>query len=291
MKRVVLFVLTNLAVMVTLSVAVHLLGLNNWLGANGIDYGALLAMCAVFGFGGALISLLMSKPMAKWSVGARVITGQEGSTEQWLVSEVARLAERAGISTPEVAVYRGSPNAFATGAFRNSALVAVSTGLLESMSRDEVRAVLAHEVAHVANGDMQTMGLLQGVMNTFVMFAARIVGTVVDKAVFKSENGRSAGYWLVVLALELLFGVLAAVVVMTFSRHREYRADWMAAELMGTARPMQAALRSLGRGASGGLPQAVAAFGIRGKAGGWTSLLSSHPSIDSRIEALQAFGR
>lgn len=290
MKRVGLFILTNLAVMVTLSVAVHLLGLNQWLTANGIDYGALLLMCAVFGFGGAFISLLLSKPVAKWSVGARVISGREGAIEQWLVTEVAQLAAQARITPPEVAVYPGSPNAFATGAFRNSALVAVSSGLLQSMSRDEVRAVLAHEIAHVANGDMQTMGLLQGVMNTFVMFAARVVGTVVDKVVFKSEDGRSVGYFMVVVVLEVLFGILAAMVVMAFSRHREYRADWMAAQLLGSARPMQAALRTLARGSSA-LPQAVAAFGIQGKASRWASLLGSHPSIEDRVKALEAFGR
>jgi heat shock protein HtpX len=290
MKRVLLFVATNLAVMVVLSIAVHLLGLNRWLDANGINYGALLLMCAIFGFGGAFISLLLSKPMAKWGVRAKTITGAEGPTERWLVDEVSRLAAQAGLRAPEVAYYEGAPNAFATGAFRNSALVAVSSGLLHAMPRDQVRAVLAHEVAHIANGDMQTMGLLQGVMNTFVMFAARVVGTIVDKAVFKSEEARGPGFFLTVIVLELLFGILAALVVMAFSRHREYRADWAAAELLGTARPMQAALNTLRLASRSDLPKTVAAFGISG-APGLLRLLSSHPPLQARLEALQAFGR
>lgn len=292
MKRVFLFILTNLAVMLVLSVAVHLLGLNQWMAASGIRHGQLLLMCGIFGFGGAFVSLLLSKPLAKMSVGARTLTGQEGPTERWLVATVAELAERAGIATPEVALYEGAPNAFATGAFRNSALVAVSTGLLQSMNQREVTAVLAHEVAHVANGDMQTMGLLQGVMNTFVMFAARVVGTVVDKAVLRNNDDRPGiGYMVSVMVLELVFGLLASLVVMAFSRHREYRADWMAAELLGSARPMQAALAALAQQSGHGadLPKQVAAFGITD--GGLSQLLRTHPSLGDRIEALNQFGR
>lgn len=289
MKRVFLFILTNLAVMAVLSVAVHLLGLNRWMGAHGINYSQLLIMCGLFGFGGAGISLLLSKPMAKWSTGARTLSGNEGGVEAWLVATVDELARKAGIATPEVAIYDGAPNAFATGAFRNSALVAVSTGLMQSMDRSQVRAVLAHEVAHVANGDMQTMGLLQGVMNTFVMFVARVVGTVVDKAVLRNTDERSGiGYMVTVFVLEMVFGLLASLVVMAFSRHREYRADWMAAQLLGSAAPMQSALHVLGRmSGEPDLPKQVAAFGITG--GGLASLLRSHPPISKRIAALAAF--
>lgn len=290
MKRVSLLILTNLAVLVTLSVAVHLLGLNTWLTASGIDMPRLLGFCAIFGFGGAAISLLISKPMAKWATGAQVVTGQENASTAWLVATVEELAYRAGIRPPEVAVYEGAPNAFATGAFKNSALVAVSTGLLDYMSKDQVRAVLAHEVAHISNGDMVSLSLLQGVVNTFVMAAARVVGNLVDRTIFRNEeDAPGLGYALTVVVLELVFGILASVVVMAFSRHREYRADWGAAELLGTARPMQDALRVLA-GASSDLPKSVAAFGIASK-GSIATWLSSHPSIESRLDALDQFGR
>jgi heat shock protein HtpX len=291
MKRIFLFLLTNLAVMLVLSVSASVLGLNQYLTASGLDMQALLVFCALFGFGGAGISLLISKPMAKWTTGARVIDGNEGNTERWLVHTVRELADKAGITCPEVAVFEGEPNAFATGAFRNSALVAVSTGLLSSMRQDEVRAVLAHEVAHIANGDMQTMTLLQGVINTFVMFAARVIGYAVDKAIFRTENNeRGAGYAITVFVLDLVLGLLASIIVMAFSRHREYRADWDAAKLLGSAAPMQSALARLDAAGDSALPKQVAAFGISGS-GGLLSLFRSHPPIADRIAALDRFSR
>ncbi len=286
MKRVLLFLATNIAVMVVLSIVISILGLDAWLTAEGINYQMLLVMCGVFGFGGAFISLLMSKPIAKWSTGARVIDGSEGSTEYWLVSTVKKLAERAQIGMPEVAVYEGAPNAFATGAFRNSSLVAVSTGLLESMSREEVEAVLGHEVAHVANGDMVTLTLIQGVVNTFVMFAARVVGYFVDKAVFKTERGVGPGFYITVIVAQIVFGLLASVIVAWFSRQREFRADAGAADLMGNPRPMMSALARLGGLEPGELPKAMAASGISGKAG-IMALFSTHPPVEERIAALQ----
>ena len=287
MKRILLFLATNLAVMVLLSVVVNVLGLNTWLSAEGINYTTLMVMCAVFGFGGAFISLLMSKPIAKWSTGARVIDGSEGTTEYWLVDTVKRLAERAGIGMPEVAMYEGEPNAFATGAFRNSSLVAVSTGLLQAMSREEVEAVLGHEVAHVANGDMVTLTLVQGVVNTFVMFFARIVGYFVDKVIFKTERGVGMGFYITVFVAEIIFGVLASIIVAWFSRQREFRADAGAADLMGSPRPMMSALARLGGLQPGELPKAMAASGIGGKPG-FMALFSTHPPMEERIAALQA---
>ncbi|MGE0873424.1 MAG: protease HtpX [Burkholderiales bacterium] len=286
MKRVLLFLATNIAVMVVLSIVISILGLDAWLTAEGINYQMLLVMCGVFGFGGAFISLLMSKPIAKWSTGARVIDGSEGSTEYWLVNTVKKLADRAQIGMPEVAVYEGAPNAFATGAFRNSSLVAVSTGLLESMSREEVEAVLGHEVAHVANGDMVTLTLIQGVVNTFVMFAARVVGYFVDKAVFKTERGVGPGFYITVIVAQIVFGLLASVIVAWFSRQREFRADAGAADLMGNPRPMMSALARLGGLEPGELPKAMAASGISGKAG-IMALFSTHPPVEERIAALQ----
>jgi heat shock protein HtpX len=285
MKRVLLFLATNLAVMILLSIVVNVLGLNRWMSANGINYTGLMLMCAVFGFGGAFISLLISKPVAKWSTGARVIDGSEGSTEYWLVSTVKNLAEKARIGMPEVAVYEGDPNAFATGAFKNSALVAVSTGLLQSMSREEVEAVLGHEVGHVANGDMVTLTLIQGVVNTFVMFFARIVGYFVDKVVFKTERGVGPGFYITVFVAELIFGVIASIIVAWFSRQREFRADAASANLMGSPRPMMSALARLGGLQPGELPKQMAAFGITGSIG---KLFSTHPPVEERIAALQA---
>lgn len=291
MKRIFLLVVTNLAVMLVLSIAVNLLGLNRFISSAGLNLSSLLVFCAIFGFAGSFISLLISKQAAKWSTGAQVINGTEGGTERWLVNTVQELSEKAGIRCPEVAVYEGAPNAFATGAFRNSALVAVSTGLLSSMRQDEVRAVLAHEVAHVANGDMQTMTLLQGVMNTFVMFIARVVGFAVDKALQRNsdEEGPGIGYTVTVLVLDLVLGVLASIIVMAFSRHREYRADWYAAELMGSAAPMQAALARLETAGDAELPKQVAAFGIAGGSR-LLALFSSHPPLQERIMALEKFG-
>lgn len=294
MKRIVLFLLTNVMVMLMLSVVTHLLGLNSWLEPAGINHSMLLAFCAIFGFGGAFISLLLSKTVAKWSTGARVIDGTEGSVERWLVAEVSDLAAKAGIKMPEVAVYDSQEvNAFATGASKDSALVAVSSGLICALRPEEVRAVLAHEVAHASSSDMTTMALLQGVVNTFVMFIARVVGTAVDKVLLKNEEGQGWGYFLSVIVLELVFGLLASMVVMRFSRHREYRADWRAAELLGSAKPMQDALNSLAQASSGSvamLPKSLAAFGIRSRSSSWFSLLSSHPEISDRVSALNKFG-
>ena len=290
MKRVALFVLTNLAVMIVLSIVVKLFGIDRALAQDGFNFGALLAFSAVFGFGGAIISLLISKPVAKWSTGAQVVDGSEGETPRWLFETVRRLAQRAGIGIPEVAIYEGAPNAFATGAFKNSALVAVSTGLLQSMSQEEVEAVLAHEVAHVANGDMVTLTLIQGVLNTFVIFLARIVGTIVDRTVFRSERGTGPGYYITVLVLEIVFAVLASIIVAWFSRQREFRADRGSADYLGSSQPMQRALGRLGGVDPGALPEAMRAFGITDRPG-WMALFSSHPPIEQRIAALQALER
>jgi heat shock protein HtpX len=284
MKRILLFVATNLAVMLVLSIVVSVLGLDQWLNQNGINYGQLLVMSAIFGFGGSIISLLMSKMIAKWSTGAHVIDGSEGSTEYWLVQTVKKLADGAGIGMPEVAVYDGPPNAFATGAFKNDALVAVSTGLMQSMSREEVEAVLGHEVAHVSNGDMVTLTLVQGVLNTFVFFLSRVVGMLVDKVVFRTERGVGPGFYITVIVAQIVFGILASLIVAWFSRYREFRADAGSARLLGSPQPMVAALRRLGGLESGGLPDQVKAFGIGGPIG---SLFATHPPIEARIAALQ----
>jgi heat shock protein HtpX len=289
MKRVILFLVTNLAVLLVLSVAAHLLGVNRFLTANGLNLGTLLAFAALMGFGGAFISLAMSKVMAKWSTGAQVITQPRTQTEAWLMDVVRRQAQIAGIPMPEVAIYEGAPNAFATGPSRSNALVAVSTGLLESMTPKEVEAVLAHEVAHVANGDMVTLTLIQGVVNTFVFFLARVVGYFVDSLLKRSDDdhGPGLGYMLTVMVCEVLFGVLASMVVMYFSRQREFRADAGAARILGTPAPMVAALRRLGGLEPGPLPSNMAASGISARPG-WMALFSSHPSIEERIAALQA---
>jgi heat shock protein HtpX len=288
MKRIVLFVITNLAVMLVLGLVVNLFGLNQFLTANGLSLPGLLAFSAVMGFGGALISLLMSKPMAKWSTRAQVINDSPDPTHQWIVTTVQRFADKAGIAMPEVAIYQGEPNAFATGAFKNSALVAVSTGLLQSMNREEVEAVIGHEVAHVANGDMVTMTLIQGVMNTFVVFISRVAGYVVDRVVLRNNRDHPGiGYYATTVILDLVLGVLAAIVVAWFSRQREFRADRGAAEMMGNARPMQHALARLGGLPPGELPQTVKAMGITGMPSGLKKLFSSHPPIEERIAALQ----
>jgi len=288
MKRIVLFLLTNLAVMLVISIVVQVLGLNQWLAGSGLNLGMLLTFAAVVGFGGAFISLLISKTMAKWSTRAHVIETPASADEQWLVATVRRLAEKAGIGMPEVAIYEGAPNAFATGAFRDSSLVAVSTGLLESMSREEVEAVLGHEVAHVANGDMVTLTLIQGVVNTFVVFLARVVGYAVDKAVFKTERGTGPGYFVTVIVCEILFGILASLIVAWFSRQREFRADAGSASLVGSPRPMVAALRRLGGLEPGRLPQSFQAHGIAEGQNKFLALFASHPPIAERIAALEA---
>ena len=289
MKRVILFLVTNLAIMVVLGITASLLGVNKYLTANGLNLGALLVFAGLMGFGGAFISLFLSKPIAKWSTGARVIEQPSNSTELWLMNTVGAQAQKAGISMPEVAIYEGEPNAFATGATKNSSLVAVSTGLLTSMTREEVEAVLAHEVAHIANGDMVTLTLIQGVVNTFVTFLARVVGYAVDQFLRRNDeesSGPGIGYTVTVIVCDILFGILASIIVMYFSRQREYRADRGAAQILGTPRPMIAALQRLGGLSAGELPKSMAASGIAG--GGLASLFSSHPPIESRIAALQA---
>jgi heat shock protein HtpX len=288
MKRIGLFLVTNLAVMLVLSVTLRVLGVDKFMTANGLNLGMLLGFSLVVGFGGAFISLAMSKMMAKWSTGATVINGTENTDAAWLIATVHKLSERAGISMPEVAVYEGEPNAFATGAFKNSALVAVSTGLLQSMTREEVEAVLAHEVAHVANGDMVTLTLIQGVVNTFVVFLARVVGYFVDKVILKNDReGTGIGYFVTVIACEIVFGIAASIVVAWFSRQREFRADAGSAQYVGNKQPMINALARLGGLTPGELPKAMAMAGINDKPG-FMSLFSSHPPIEERIAALQA---
>ena len=286
MKRIVLFVATNIAVMIVLAIVLKVFGLDQAVGA-GAGYGGLLVMSAVVGFTGAIISLLISKWMAKRSTGAHVIEQPANEIETWLVDTVRRLADKAGIGMPEVAIYEGDANAFATGAFRNSALVAVSTGLLQSMNKEEVEAVLAHEIAHVANGDMVTMTLVQGVVNTFVFFLARVIGSIVDRAVFKSERGNGPGYFITVLVLQVVLGVLAQIIVAWFSRHREFRADAGSARYLGSPTPMVNALRRLGGVEPGPLPEAIKAFGITDTPG-FMALFSTHPPIEVRIAALQS---
>jgi len=286
MKRIFLFLATNIAVVVLLSVVLNVLGLNSYLTQNGINVGALLVFSAVVGFTGSIFSLLISKPMAKWSTGARVLDNPTDGTELWLLATVQELARKAGIGMPEVAIYDGEPNAFATGAFKDSALVAVSTGLLQSMSREEVEAVLGHEIGHVANGDMVTLALIQGVVNTFVVFLARVVGFFVDKAIFRTERGVGMGFYITVLVCDIVFGILASIIVMWFSRQREFRADAASASLLGSPRPMMNALARLGGVEAGDLPKSMAAFGIAGGSG-MMALFSSHPPIEERIRALQ----
>ncbi len=287
MKRIVLFVVTNLAIVLVLSIVLRLLGLDRAMySQTGVSYGGLLAFSAVVGFTGAIISLLMSKPMAKWSTGAHVIDQPTNEAEAWLVETVRRLAAKAGIGMPEVAIYEGDPNAFATGAFRNSALVAVSTGLLQSMNKQEVEAVLGHEIAHVANGDMVTLTLIQGVVNTFVVFFARIIGSIVDKTVFRTERGNGPGYFITVIVAQIVLGILASMIVAWFSRRREFRADAGSAQYLGTPAPMVDALRRLGGLEPGELPKAMNGFGITDK-GGVMALFSTHPPIEERIAALQ----
>ncbi len=288
MKRILLFVLTNIAVVAVLSIVLSVLGVNRFLSAQGLNVGMLLVFSLVVGFTGSIISLLISKPMAKWSTGANVITQPMNSTEQWLLETVSRLAARAGIGMPEVAVYEGEPNAFATGAFRDEALVAVSSGLLLNMTREEVEAVLGHEIAHIANGDMVTMTLLQGVVNTFVVFLSRVVGYAVDRAMARNSNDAPGiGYTVSVLVCQIVFGIMASMIVAWFSRHREFRADAGSANLLGSAQPMVHALQRLGVLESSHLPQSVAALGIN-QSSGFMELFSSHPPIEERIAALHS---
>ena len=287
MKRIILFVLTNLAVVLVLGVVASLLGVNRFLTSNGLNLGALLGYALIMGFGGAIISLLISKPVAKWSSGVQVIAQPSNADEKWLVDTVQKLADKAGIGMPEVGIFEGDPNAFATGAFKNSALVAVSTGLLQNMNHEEIEAVLAHEVAHIANGDMVTMTLIQGVMNTFVVFLSRVIGYAVDSFLRKNDeenSGPGMGYFITTIVLDILLGFAAAIVVAWFSRQREFRADAGAADLMGRKQPMMNALARLGGLHTAELPKSVAAMGI---AGGIGQLFSTHPPIEERIAALQ----
>jgi heat shock protein HtpX len=288
MKRIVLFLVTNIAVLLVLSIIMQVFGVGQFLTAEGIDPMSLLVFSAVIGFGGAIISLLISKWMAKMSTGARVIDGTEGTTEFWLVATVRKLAEKAGIGMPEVAIFEGAPNAFATGAFKNSALVAVSTGLLQSMSRDEVEAVLGHEIAHVSNGDMVTLTLIQGVVNTFVIFLSRIIGFLVDKMIFRTERGVGPGFFIASLVAQVVLGILASMIVAWFSRRREFRADAGSVELLGKRQPMINALARLGGVPAGEMPQAFEAHGIKQSQSRFMGLFASHPPIEERIAALQA---
>ncbi len=287
MKRIVLLVLTNVLVVVVLGIVASLLGVNRYLTGAGLNLGLLLGYALVIGFGGAFISLLISKPLAKWSSGVQLIEQPQNADEAWIVQTVQKLAHQAGIGMPEVGIFEGEPNAFATGAFRDSALVAVSTGLLQGMTRDEVEAVLGHEVAHIANGDMVTMTLIQGVMNTFVVFLSRVIGYAVDSFLRKNDEERSGpgiGYYVTTIVLDIVLGFAAAMVVAWFSRQREFRADAGAAQLMGNRQPMIDALARLGGMQPGELPKSVAAFGI---AGGIGQLFSTHPPIEERIAALR----
>jgi heat shock protein HtpX len=291
MKRILLFLATNLAIVVVLSITLRLLGVERILDEQGVglDLNALLVFSAVLGFGGSLISLAMSKWTAKRMVGAQVIETPRTPTEQWLVATVRRQAEQAGIGMPEVAIYDAPDvNAFATGASRNSALVAVSTGLLRSMTQEEAEAVLAHEVSHVANGDMVTLALIQGVVNTFVIFLSRVIGHLVDRVVFKTERGHGPAFWVTAIVAELVLGILASIIVMWFSRQREFRADAGGASLAGRQK-MIAALERLQQSAGQPhLPDQMAAFGISGGIGqGLKKLFMSHPPLEERIAALR----
>ena len=288
MKRIVLFLLTNLAVMLVLSVTLSILGVDRFITDQGLNVQMLLIFSLIVGFTGSIISLLISKPMAKWSTGAQIIDPQApgGPREIWLVDTVHQLADRAGIGRPEVAIYEGEPNAFATGAFRNNSLVAVSTGLLDGMTEEEVSAVLAHEVAHIANGDMITLTLIQGVVNTFVVFFARIVGYFVDRVILKNDKGLGIGYYVTVIVCEIAFGILASLIVAWFSRQREYRADAGSAKLLSSREPMIRALARLGGLEPGDLPKSFEASGIAGR-GGISAMFATHPPIPARIQALQ----
>lgn len=292
MKRVLLFVATNIAVLLVLTVVCKLLGIDMYLASTGQDFTHLLVFAAILGFGGSFISLAMSKWVAKRSTGAQVIdpARPRNEAEAWLVATVQRQAQQAGIGMPEVAIYDAPEmNAFATGMSRNNALVAVSTGLLQQMQRDEVEAVLGHEVAHVANGDMVTMALLQGVLNTFVIVLSRVIGRLVDQVVFKNERGFGMGYWITVVVAQVVLGILASIIAMWFSRYREFRADAGGARFAGREKMVNALRRLSGNHGETTLPQEVQAFGISGHmAQGLKRLFMSHPPIPERIAALEA---
>jgi heat shock protein HtpX len=288
--RILLFLGTNLAVILVASFTLRLLGVDNYLTQQGLDYGSLLAFAAVFGFAGAIVSLLISKPVAKWSTKARVIDSPRTPAERWLVDTVAELSKKAGIGMPEVAIFPASQsNAFATGWNKNDSLVAVSEGLLHRFNKDEIRAVLGHEIGHVANGDMVTLALIQGVVNTFVIFAARVIGSVVDRVVFKNENGQGIGFVVVSIVAEIVLGILASTIVFWFSRRREFRADIAGAELAGRG-AMISALARLKQESEvpDQMPDALQTFGInRGARSGLAALFMTHPPLEDRIAALQ----
>lgn len=290
MKRVFLFLATNLAIVLVLSLTMKLLGVEPYLNESGLNLGALLIFAAVMGFGGSLISLAMSKWMAKKSVGAEVITDPRTPEELWLVQTVARQAQAAGIKMPEVAIYDAPDvNAFATGMSKNSSLVAVSTGLLRNMTRDEAEAVLGHEVSHAANGDMVTLALIQGVVNTFVMFFSRVIGHLVDRVVFKTERGQGPAFYVTMIIAEVILGILASIIVMWFSRQREFRADAGGASLASRQKMIAALRRLQSLHEPSALPEKMAAFGINGgKSGGLKALFTTHPPLEDRIAALEA---
>ncbi|MDB6062822.1 MAG: protease htpX [Verrucomicrobiaceae bacterium] len=288
MKRIALFLLTNLGVLITLSVVSSVLGFNRYITAQGIDFGALLGFAAIFGFGGAFISLLISKWSAKMAVGAKVITEPATPQQRWLFETVQRHSAQAGIKMPEIAIYPSPEvNAFATGASRNNSLVAVSEGLLHRMTQDEAEAVIGHEISHVANGDMVTLTLIQGVLNTFVIFIARAVGSFIDRVVLKNEDGPGMAYFAIHLVLEIALGVIASMVVMSFSRHREFRADVGGSVLAGREKMIAALRRLQSIHEEQHMPEKLMAFGIAGGRGGFMKLMSSHPPLEARIAALE----
>ncbi len=291
MKRIFLFMVTNLAILLVLSITLRLLGVDRILDAEGvgIDFNSLLIMAAVIGFGGSLVSLAMSKWSAKRMTGAVVIEQPSDPTERWLVETVRRQAELADIGMPEVAIYDASDvNAFATGMNRNNALIAVSTGLLQNMHKDEIEGVLAHEISHVANGDMVTLALIQGVVNTFVIFLSRIIGHTVDRVVFKTERGHGPAFMITSIVAQMVLGVLASMVVMWFSRQREFRADAGGAQLAGRNKMIAALERLKQQHEPSQLPDRIAAFGISGRSNGIRGLFMSHPPLEMRIAALRA---
>ena len=285
--RILLFLATNVAVLVVISIVFRLFGFDNLLAQNGVDLdlNALLVYSAIIGFSGSLISLFMSKPLAKREMGVQVIQQPHDEVERWLLETVTRLAQARGIGMPEVGIFRGAPNAFATGWNRNNALVAVSTGLLQGMNRDEIEAVLAHEISHVSNGDMVTLTLIQGVVNTFVVFLSRVIGHIIDRVVLKNERGHGIGFFIVSIIAQVVLGFLASMIVMWFSRWREYRADAGAAQLAGPLKMISALRRLQQQPAGESLPDEMAAFGITG--GKISALFASHPPLEDRIAALQ----
>ena len=292
MLRIALFLLTNLAIVLVASITLSLLGFEGYLASNGVDLNlsSLLVFCFVFGVAGSVVSLLLSKTMAKMGTGTQIIESPRNTDEQWLVATVAELAKDAGIGIPEVGIFQSqTSNAFATGWDRNNALVAVSTGLLSRFSRDEARAVMAHEIGHVANGDMITLALIQGVVNTFVMFFSRVIGHTIDRAVFKTERGHGPAFYITTFVAEIILGILASIIVFWFSRQREFRADQAGAQLAG-APAMIGALERLRaeQGTPSELPDSMVAFGIRTGGNTMMRLFMTHPPLEERIAALTA---